>query len=155
MIRDEPVIDAHHHLWDPATADYPWMTDDLADRKASTFRVDGRNECEVGVVGDCATHELSHPARRAEDADPDHALGPVVRCDRGFGRRVGPAERVLLERTDHRERHRLRQHAPGHPTSVPERHGVDPVERLVDGEDLALRDLGLPESRHPPTRVLE
>jgi L-fuconolactonase len=25
-----PVIDAHHHLWDPALADYPWMTDDLA-----------------------------------------------------------------------------------------------------------------------------
>lgn len=24
------MIDAHHHLWDPATADYPWMTDDLA-----------------------------------------------------------------------------------------------------------------------------
>lgn len=25
-----PVIDAHHHLWDPATADYPWLTGDLA-----------------------------------------------------------------------------------------------------------------------------
>ena len=24
-----PVIDAHHHLWDPARAEYPWMTDDL------------------------------------------------------------------------------------------------------------------------------
>ena len=24
------VVDAHHHLWDPATADYPWMTDELA-----------------------------------------------------------------------------------------------------------------------------
>jgi L-fuconolactonase len=23
-------IDAHHHVWDPARADYPWMTDDLA-----------------------------------------------------------------------------------------------------------------------------
>jgi L-fuconolactonase len=23
-------IDAHHHVWDPATADYPWMTDALA-----------------------------------------------------------------------------------------------------------------------------
>ena len=23
-------IDAHHHVWDPALADYPWMTDDLA-----------------------------------------------------------------------------------------------------------------------------
>jgi L-fuconolactonase len=24
------IVDAHHHLWDPATAEYPWMTDDLA-----------------------------------------------------------------------------------------------------------------------------
>lgn len=25
-----PLIDTHHHVWDPATADYDWMTDDLA-----------------------------------------------------------------------------------------------------------------------------
>ena len=24
------IIDAHHHFWDPAAADYPWLTDDLA-----------------------------------------------------------------------------------------------------------------------------
>jgi L-fuconolactonase len=24
------TVDAHHHFWDPATADYPWMTDELA-----------------------------------------------------------------------------------------------------------------------------
>jgi L-fuconolactonase len=24
------TVDAHHHFWDPARADYPWMTDDLA-----------------------------------------------------------------------------------------------------------------------------
>ena len=24
------IVDAHHHFWDPATADYPWLTDDLA-----------------------------------------------------------------------------------------------------------------------------
>ncbi|HEY6570178.1 MAG TPA: amidohydrolase family protein [Candidatus Limnocylindrales bacterium] len=24
-----PVVDAHHHLWDPARASYPWMTADL------------------------------------------------------------------------------------------------------------------------------
>ena len=23
-------VDGHHHVWDPATADYPWMTDELA-----------------------------------------------------------------------------------------------------------------------------
>jgi L-fuconolactonase len=24
------IVDAHHHFWDPTTADYPWLTDDLA-----------------------------------------------------------------------------------------------------------------------------
>ena len=24
------IIDAHHHFWDPAAADYPWLTDELA-----------------------------------------------------------------------------------------------------------------------------
>ena len=24
------IVDAHHHVWDPARADYPWLTDELA-----------------------------------------------------------------------------------------------------------------------------
>jgi L-fucono-1,5-lactonase len=24
------IVDAHHHVWDPARADYPWLTDDFA-----------------------------------------------------------------------------------------------------------------------------
>ena len=24
------IVDSHHHFWDPARADYPWMTDELA-----------------------------------------------------------------------------------------------------------------------------
>ncbi len=24
------IVDAHHHFWDPETADYPWLTDELA-----------------------------------------------------------------------------------------------------------------------------
>jgi L-fuconolactonase len=24
------IVDAHHHFWDPATADYPWLTDELS-----------------------------------------------------------------------------------------------------------------------------
>jgi L-fuconolactonase len=24
------IVDAHHHFWDPAAADYPWMTDEVA-----------------------------------------------------------------------------------------------------------------------------
>jgi len=30
-VTERPVIvDAHHHFWDPAETDYPWLTDDLA-----------------------------------------------------------------------------------------------------------------------------
>ena len=27
---DHVIVDAHHHFWDPRTADYPWLTDELA-----------------------------------------------------------------------------------------------------------------------------
>ena len=31
------IVDAHHHFWDPAHADYPWLTDELASiRRAFT-----------------------------------------------------------------------------------------------------------------------
>jgi L-fuconolactonase len=29
---DLMLVDAHHHVWDPAAADYPWITEDLAIR---------------------------------------------------------------------------------------------------------------------------
>jgi L-fuconolactonase len=29
------IVDAHHHFWDPARADYPWLTDDLAQIRRS------------------------------------------------------------------------------------------------------------------------
>jgi L-fuconolactonase len=32
------IIDAHHHLWDPAIADYPWLTDELASSGAGSVR---------------------------------------------------------------------------------------------------------------------
>ena len=30
MTTASPIVDAHHHFWDPAEADYPWLTDELA-----------------------------------------------------------------------------------------------------------------------------
>ena len=33
-----PVVDAHHHLWDPSRADYPFLTDELAEIRRP-FRV--------------------------------------------------------------------------------------------------------------------
>lgn len=29
-MTDPALVDAHHHFWDPARADYPWLTPDLA-----------------------------------------------------------------------------------------------------------------------------
>lgn len=29
-MTQSPVVDAHHHFWDPSAAEYPWMTDELA-----------------------------------------------------------------------------------------------------------------------------
>ena len=30
MARAGVIVDSHQHFWDPAVADYPWMTDDVA-----------------------------------------------------------------------------------------------------------------------------
>ena len=30
MTEQPVIVDAHHHFWDPAEADYPWLTDELA-----------------------------------------------------------------------------------------------------------------------------
>ena len=30
MTEAPPIVDAHHHFWDPAEADYPWLTDEFA-----------------------------------------------------------------------------------------------------------------------------
>lgn len=44
-------IDTHHHFWDPATADYPWMTDALAVIRRKFSPVDLRPSLsEVGVT---------------------------------------------------------------------------------------------------------
>jgi L-fuconolactonase len=45
-------IDAHHHVWDPARADYPWMTDDLAVIRRKFDTSDLREVMEpAGVTG--------------------------------------------------------------------------------------------------------
>jgi L-fucono-1,5-lactonase len=45
-------VDAHHHFWDPATADYPWLTDDLAVIRRAFGPADLEPELEAtGVDG--------------------------------------------------------------------------------------------------------
>ena len=102
-----PVVDAHHHLWDPARADYPWMTDDLAAirrrfdvvRPASRARRDRRrrdrprpdpvlDRREPRVPG----HRRGHaPDRRRRGVDGPHEprrRRRPGRAPRGAGRRT-------------------------------------------------------------------
>jgi hypothetical protein len=52
-------------------------------------------------------------------------------------------------------RHRLRQYPFGDGVRIFERDDVNPTERLVEREDLAVRHLGLPEPRHPSPGILQ
>ncbi len=44
------IIDAHHHFWDPATADYPWLSDDLAVIRRAFAPGDLQPELEAAQV---------------------------------------------------------------------------------------------------------
>src|SRR3954463_13300380 len=86
------------------------------------------------------------------------AMGSGLRVEGGHLRldvRVAPAERVLVERPEHRQRHGLRQHAGGDAVGVLEAHPVDAVEHLVHGEDLPVPGLGPAEAGHAPAGLLE
>ena len=46
------IVDAHQHFWDPAHADYPWMTDEVAPlRHGSIPTISSRCFAEHGVSG--------------------------------------------------------------------------------------------------------
>lgn len=44
------IVDAHHHFWDPATADYPWLTDELATIRRAFGPADLAPELETAGV---------------------------------------------------------------------------------------------------------
>jgi L-fuconolactonase len=44
------TLDAHHHFWDPARADYPWLTDDLAPIRRAFTPEDLAPELAAGGV---------------------------------------------------------------------------------------------------------
>jgi len=44
------IVDAHHHVWDPATADYPWLTDELAAIRRAFTAADLAPELEAAQV---------------------------------------------------------------------------------------------------------
>ena len=44
------IVDAHHHFWDPAAADYPWLTDELATIRRAFGPADLAPELEAAGV---------------------------------------------------------------------------------------------------------
>jgi L-fucono-1,5-lactonase len=44
------IVDAHHHFWDPATADYPWLTDELATIRRAFGPADLAPELEAAGI---------------------------------------------------------------------------------------------------------
>lgn len=80
------LIDAHHHVWDPAHADYPWMTDDLA---VIRRRFDTSDLREVmgpaGVTGTVLVQTRSSYAESVEflalAEETDFILGVVAWVD--------------------------------------------------------------------------
>jgi L-fuconolactonase len=79
-------IDAHHHVWDPAKADYPWMTEDLAVIRRKFDTADLREAMgPAGVTGTVLVQTRSSYAESVEflaQADEtDFILGVVAWVD--------------------------------------------------------------------------
>lgn len=80
------IIDAHHHVWDPARAEYPWMTDDLAVIRRK-FDADDLREVmgTVGVTGTVLVQTRSSYTESAEflalAEETDFILGVVAWAD--------------------------------------------------------------------------
>ncbi|HJP79141.1 MAG TPA: amidohydrolase family protein [Pseudonocardiaceae bacterium] len=78
------TIDAHHHLWDPAVRDYPWLAGDVLDPIRHAYHVaDLRAKTkESGVDGTVLVQTMSDVAETVDflgmaDANRDLILGVV------------------------------------------------------------------------------
>jgi L-fuconolactonase len=72
------IVDSHQHFWDPARADYPWMTDELA--SAAVRRGSEPLLREHGVAGTIvvqARHSLDGQTLLAVAAATPFVLGVV------------------------------------------------------------------------------
>jgi L-fuconolactonase len=78
------IVDAHHHLWDPARREYPWMTGDAA-RLRRRFDGDDLRRATAGLgvertvlVQAVGTVEETEELLATAAADPDGLLAGVV-----------------------------------------------------------------------------
>ena len=118
--RAAMIVDAHHHFWDPATADYPWLTDELAVIRrrfgarrpragASRPRASRRRSCthshtpRARLRGVCALSsrrmcDLGLRRRHARDRDAERRAGHVVEPGHGGRSRSSPGRRRARRR---------------------------------------------------------
>ncbi len=102
------VIDAHHHLWDPARADYPWLTGDYAPIR----RRFGPEDLAPGLAAAGVDRTILVQTRSSLDETREflaHGPGDAIhRRRRGLGRPHGSGRR----RGDRRAPGRTRRRSP-------------------------------------------
>jgi len=66
-------VDAHHHLWDPARADYPWLTDELAPIRRAFTPADLR-----AAIASAAIDRTVLVQTRASEAETEEFLATAA-----------------------------------------------------------------------------
>ena len=125
------IVDAHHHLWDPARRDYPWMTGDAAALRRPIGLDDLRATVEpLGVVATVAVQAASTEEETVELLALAAASGGLV---------AGVVGWIDLTAPDVGERLAALREAPGGERLVGIRHAVhdEPDPGWLEREDVA------------------
>ena len=137
------IVDAHHHLWDPARRDYPWMTGDAAVLRRPIGLDDLRATVEpLGVGATVAVQAASTEEETVELLALAAASGGLV---------AGVVGWIHLTAPDAGERLAALREAPGGERLVGIRHAVhdEPDPGWLEREDVArglraVAEAGLP-----------
>ena len=125
------IVDAHHHLWDPARRDYPWMTGDAAALRRPIGLDDLRATVEpLGVVATVAVQAATTEEETVELLALAAASGGLV---------AGVVGWVDLTAPDTGERLSALREAPGGERLVGIRHAVhdEPDPGWIERDDVA------------------
>ena len=137
------IVDAHHHLWDPARRDYPWMTGDAAALRRPIGLDELRATVEpLGVVATVAVQAASTEEETVELLALAAASGGLV---------AGVVGWIDLTAPDAGERLSALREAPGGERLVGIRHAVhdEPDPGWLERDDVvrglrAVAHAGLP-----------